>query len=250
MKFKLKNDTYVYIIYNDDLGLSYVGKHQGVWEDTNGNDGYWGSSAYLNAIRAEFHEYEFTKELLAQFNTDEEATAFETETIIHLHNEYPESCLNRAPNDGTNQWLHEGYGSITSPELKARLVKARNVVRPQTLKHGDFKCLILMKGANNTAHPPMLPQNDRTPFRNSKYWSKEMLAEYDAVPEGNGIHFFCEVHVSGFNPKSGRPYENYKPLIAVEQFTSEQAARTSGSYYSKLSSTEYAEEVEKVLSKA
>lgn len=236
--------TYVYIIENVDLGLFYIGKHAGIWGDP--DDRYMGSSAYLNAVRAEFKEYTFTKSLIEQFDTDTEATELETQLILELHETHPNGLLNRSPNDGKNQWLHEGYGTITDPALKKRLDAARKVVRPGTIKDGDFKCLVIMKTANGKAHAPMMPTSDRTPFRNSKYWSPEMLNAFDDAPVG-GLHFFCKVHVSGWNAKRNKPYENYEPLLFVETFASEDAARAAGSYYSKLGNEEYLEIVTQLM---
>lgn len=228
--------TYTYVIHNDDLGLFYIGKHAGVW--AHGPDYYMGSSSYLNAIRAEFHEYEFQKDLLAQFSNDEEATKFETEAIQYCRKNYPEGLLNRSANDAMGQFEHLGYGNITKQEDKERLDKARRVVRKVVLKTGEYKCLILVKKEDGTAHAPAMPWRDLTPIPRFGNWSKEMLEKYYSLPPG--CHHFASV--LDINKS-----KNYRPLVYVESLESEEAARVRGSYLSNLPSDEYLELVNSLI---
>ena len=236
MKPKLLLDppTHVYVIVCEALGLYYIGTHTGRWED---DDRYMGSSAYLDAVRQEFKEFHFTRSLVAQCETLSEALVIETDLILTMRATSPAGLLNRSANNGRDQWLHEGYGSITDPALRARLDLARKVVRPGTIKDGDLKCLVLMKRPNGTAYSPMMPSNDRTPFRNGRTWSADMLKVYDSAPPG-GLHFFCRVRVWG-KKSNGKPYEDYIPLFLVETFEDEETARSTGSECVKMTAEDY-----------
>lgn len=244
MKLKLGTPTYVYVIHCADLGLFYIGKHQGVYKYTDGNDGYFGSSPYLDAVRNEFTDFKWTKEFLAQFSTDDEALAFETEQILFGYETDPDGLLNRSPNNVDIQWVHHGYGTMKDAGCRRRLDKVRRILRPDLTKHLGYKNLILMKRADGTAHAPNIDtprkQDDRTPFRNSRFWSKEMLAAYDAAPAG-GIHFFCRVH-HGFKRDGSRKID-YEPLHFVCTYPSQQKAREMSSHYAYLGEAEYVEAV-------
>ena len=233
---KLYNPTYVYIIECSQLGLFYIGKHEGRWSD--GPDGYMGSSDYLNAVRAEFKDFTFTKSLIEQFNNDTDATAFETEYIIIAREVAPNCLLNRAPNDGTHQWEHIGYGAITDTHLKDRLDRARKVVRPITLINGQYKCLIMVKKADGTAHAPFMPHRNLTPIPKYRTWSPELLQTYSNLPPGC-YHFASVLEI-------GRQ-KNYRPLMLVEQFATEEEARVAGSAYAHLSSENYRLKVEEIV---
>lgn len=220
--------TYTYIIHNDDLGLYYIGKHAGVW--ANGPDYYMGSSSYLNAVRSAFPEYVFQKDLLSQFSNDEEASKYETDAIQYAYKTDPAGLLNRSANDALGQFEHLGYGKITKQADKDRLDAARREVRKLVLKTGEYKCLILVKMPDGTAHAPAMPWRNLTPIPAYGNWSKEMLEKYNSLPPGCH-HFASILDIS----KS----KNYRPLMYVESFASEEEARECGSFYANLPSAEY-----------
>lgn len=232
---KLYNPTYVYIIESEHLGLFYIGKHEGTWED--GLDGYMGSSAYLNAIRSEFKEHKFVKSLLQQFDNDADATEFETEYILLAREVAPDCVLNRSPNDHMVQWEHTGYGAI-QPEHRHRLDAARRKVRPIVLKDGEYKCLIMVKKSDGTAHAPCMPTRDLTPIPKYKTWSPELLVTYNNLPAGC-YHFACVLEIGS--------RKNYRTLLLVEQFDTELDARKAGSRYANLSSDDYRAEIDRLL---
>lgn len=234
LKMAFEVPTYTYVIHNDDLGLYYIGKHAGVW--TNGPDYYMGSSSYLNAVRAAFPEYLFQKDLLAQFSNDEQAKLYETDSIQYAYNTDPAGLLNRSANDAMGQFEHIGYGKITKQADKDRLDAARREVRKIILKTGEYKCLILVKMEDGSAHAPAMPWRDLTPIPRFGNWSPEMLEKYYSLPPG-AHHFASVLDIS----KS----KNYRPLMYVESFESEEAARVRGSYYANLPSAEYAQLINK-----
>lgn len=228
--------TYLYVISNAELGLSYIGIHTGTW-GAEGDD-YMGSSDYLDAIRREFHEYPFTKELVQQFERQSDAKEAETDLILYLRETNPTSLINRSANDGMHQWEPEGYGLMTDPVLKSRLDKARRVVRPGVLVTGNYKNLILVKKENGTCHAPAMPHRDLTPIPKYKTWSPELLEVFYSLPPG--CHHFATVLEIG---KS----KNYRPLAYVNSFRTEEEARIASSHYANLSSEDYRATCEKII---
>lgn len=225
----LNTPYFVYVISNDELGLYYIGIHEGTPTD----DGYMGSSKYLDEVRKEFSEYTFTRSIIAQFGNEAAAMSFETEAIASHRATDPEGLLNRSPNNSLNTWTHLGYGKLFGDD-RARLDKVRAIIRPPLAVDGELMSMVITIKANGKAHGPGMPDADKTPIWHYNNWSPEMKKVYQSCEPGS-YHFAAVIKMRGTKT-------NYQPFALVEKFADETEARIRSNLYSKrMSRAEYAD---------
>lgn len=110
-----KKHYLVYKTTNDLNGMYYIGKHA----TTNPNDSYLGSGVYLTRAIEKYGKEHFHKEILFDFDTEEEMNAKERE-LVNENLVKDETCYNlMLGGEGGDTWT--GTGRKHSEETRKKL---------------------------------------------------------------------------------------------------------------------------------
>lgn len=237
----LTKPSYIYAIICDELDLIYIGirKERDFYDD----DSYWSSSVLCHALRKEFSDKTWHKDLIQPTETFEEAHRLETDFINVMRATRPTHLINLSANDETKFWEFIPTHLDADNFKRARDTAIRTSTRP--IIDGALMNICLVKKPDGTAHAPFILDRDLTPIPKYGNWPAEQLAVYYALPPG--FYHFCAVIGFRESKNEDEPKQKrYKVIGLLEEFESERACRIISSRVSNRG-FDYESYVEEVL---